>query len=271
MQDRRTRPRRPTLSVRLLPLQFLFMRTLLLVPGCLFISVAGVGAQEPITAASTEVVILSTLHQYHAEIPSYSFSVLSQVIEQLDPDVLAVELTEADLRSRRTQQIKQEYPRSVFPLLDREGYLTVALEPEEPTHSELVRRFRNASQSLRTTAPQKAEAFGTYVEALYTLLFERWVSVAAVNSTETDALLEAKHLFQRALFGPDEQQAWEGWNRHFLARILDAAQTNPAKRILVLVGVEHAYWLRAKLREEPSIRVLDPTVLLQGGAVCCNR
>lgn len=223
-------------------------------------ALGGLGAQAPSTTAApiTEVVVLSTLHQFHAQSAAYSFDTLSRVIEQLEPDVLAVELTAADLRTRRDQATKQEYPRSIFPLLDRYGFPAVALEPPEPTFSELVGFSRRAGQDLQTAHPEKAEAFGTYVTALYEMLFERWTSVAAVNSAETDALLEAKHRYQAALFGELEVQGWEGWNQHFLEQILKAAAEYPGQRIVVVVGVEHAYWLRARLREEQRIRLLNP-------------
>src|SRR5689334_1026619 len=67
----------------------------------------------------TEVIVLSTLHQFHEQSKYYSFAMLSELIEKLRPDVLAVELTPADLASRREQKVKQEYQRSVFPLAER--------------------------------------------------------------------------------------------------------------------------------------------------------
>src|SRR5689334_20822180 len=69
----------------------------------------------------TEVIVLSTLHQFHEQSKFYSFAALSQLIEKLRPDVLAVELTPADLASRKEQKVKQEYRRSVFPLADQRG------------------------------------------------------------------------------------------------------------------------------------------------------
>ena len=41
---------------------------------------------------ATEVIVLSTVHQFHTKVPGYSFDELTHVIEALSPDVLAVEL-----------------------------------------------------------------------------------------------------------------------------------------------------------------------------------
>lgn len=65
----------------------------------------------------TEVIVLATLHQFHDSVTGYDFGKLSEIIEALEPDVLAVELTPDDLTHRKTQKIKQEYQKSVFPLL----------------------------------------------------------------------------------------------------------------------------------------------------------
>lgn len=213
----------------------------------------------------TQVIVLSVLHQLHGEIEGYDFDVLAQTIERLHPDVLAVELTAADLESRREQPNKQEYQRSVFPLLDRHGYDAVPLEPDQPRYDELVGLFRGAAIGLRQDHPDRAESFDLFVQSLYQLLEEKWVSPSAVNSRETDLLFESKHRFQGLLFGPDERAAWEGWNQHFLQQILKATAGHPGKRILVLVGAEHAYWLRSQLSGR-NLELLDTAALLSSSA-----
>lgn len=217
----------------------------------------------PAGAKRAEVIVLSTLHQFHGENSFYTFKHLSEIIERLKPDVLALELTPDALTSRREQKVKQEYQKSVFPLLDKHRYRTVALEPAEPLYSELVESLRNSGRELRARAPEKDEAFGLYTSELYEYLFKTWDSPRAVNSARTDALFEIKHRFQNALYGPSEARAWEGWNKHFLSQILETARLFPGKRIVVLVGVEHGYWLRSALSKEASVRLLDTEKLLK--------
>lgn len=212
-------------------------------------------------ASSAEVIVLSTLHQLHAQTEGYSFEDLSEIIEQLHPDILAVELTADDLESRRDQTTRQEYQRSVFPLLDKHNYDVVPLEPSQPLFGELVSLFRQAQINLSEQNPVGAETFDLYMDSLFENLAERWDSPGAVNSRTTDILFESKHRFQSALFGSDEAQAWQGWNQHFLQQILQAAEANPDKRILVLVGAEHAYWLRAHLAESKVILLDTQRVL----------
>ena len=227
----------------------------------LVLALAGIDGGHADDAKPAEVIVLSTLHQLHDQTAGYTFEDLSTIIENLSPDILAVELTASDLESRRDQPTKQEYQRSVFPLLDKHQYEVIPLEPSEPLFSELVGLLRASSEQLQEQSPAVADTFKVYTESLYSLLSERWVTAAAVNSPDTDILFESKHRFQSAIFGHAEARVWDEWNQHFLQKILAAATTNPGKRILVLVGAEHAYWLRAHLKSI-DINLLDTSALL---------
>lgn len=214
------------------------------------------------TPPPSEVVVLCTLHQLHEETSYYTYADLSTEVERLHPDVLAVELTPADLKAKTEQKIKREYQNSVYPLLKRHNWMAVALEPEEPRRSELIGLLREAEESLRQASPQRDEAFQTYIDSLFKYLFSKWHSPADVNASWTDHLFAVKHKFQDSLYGPKEEQGWEGWNQHFLAQIVAAAKQNQGKRIVIIVGAEHGYWLREHLREQPGVEVLDTASLL---------
>ena len=104
-----------------------------------------------------------------------------------------------------------------------------------------------SSMLIAERNPERVALFDVYVATLFKYLREYWDSPAAVTSRASDMLLESKHRFQNEIFGPVEATVWERWNEHFLQQILATASLNPGKRVLVLVGAEHAYWLRAAL------------------------
>ncbi len=210
----------------------------------------------------TEIMVLSTLHQLHRELDYYTYSHLSEIIRGFAPDVLACELTPADLAARKPQAVKQEYQNSVYPLLDELPCEPLPLEPPEPKYSELVQLGKRAVEELSERNPSAIEQFSLYVNALYEVLLNWWDSPMDVNSAETDRHFEIKHKYQNALFGKDEEAGWEGWNRHFLEQILVKAAERPECRMLVLVGVEHAYWLRKRLRNQGDVRLLDTVTVL---------
>ena len=207
--------------------------------------------------SSPEVVVLATLHKSHDRVDGYSFSDLSQLILDIAPDVIAVELTQKDIESLCAQPVKQEYERSVFPLLDDHSFRLIPLEPDEPEFSDLVAKSRHSIEVVSQSDAEKHEAFSDYVGDLYTLLFELWDSPLAVNSPYTDAVFRGKHAVQDNIYGTEQAEAWEGWNSHFASVILSMVRDGHSSRLLVLVGVEHAYWLRERLSRERALRLLS--------------
>ncbi len=210
----------------------------------------------------SEILILSTLHHFHGDVDFYTYDHLAQIIKRFAPDVLACELTPEDLAARKPQNIKQEYQHSVYPLLDELACEVVPLEPGEPLYSELAGKMKAVNQAFMRDHPAAMEQFSLYVEALSDVLFGWWRSPADVNSAETDRHFEVKRRYQNALFGEEEAAEWERWNQHFLDQILAAAERHPKGRVLVLVGAEHSYWLRKRLRQQPGVHLLEAPAVL---------
>lgn len=230
-------------------------------PECAFLIAAALLSWSLTTAAASSspkasVAVLSTLHQFHEKVPGYGFETLHALLRQLKPDILAVELTAKDFASRKEQVVKQEYQRAVFPFLRDHRSLIVTLEPEEPRYSELVRLMRTSERELEEIAPQKAEALSLYAKELLGFLLSKWASPCDVNSAETDALFEVKHRYEDAVYGANYRDSWEGWNQYALNKIIDTARANPGKRIVVLMGAEHGYWLRNRLGQSVDVQLL---------------
>lgn len=212
--------------------------------------VHGYASREAVRDAGVStVVLLPTLHQFHSAARNYGFGVLRQIIEGLRPDILAVELTEADVLGRQPQRYKMEYQKCVYPYLDQHDIPVVALEPVEPPFSEWVKQLEDAENALKESSPQRYEEFQNYALDLFSQLLQSWDSPAAVDSDRTDRMLEEKHARQGRLFGSRYQDAWDRRNEYIAQSIGETANANPGKRIVALVGVEHNYWLRPWLAE----------------------
>jgi hypothetical protein len=246
------------------------MKMLLRLAGALCAAIAAAGsAAQPNPRGPTEVIVLATLHQYHAKVADYGYADLAAIVEILKPDVLGLELSAEELGARAPQRGKQEYPRSIYPLLEKGSYFTVALEPSGAARQALIDRFAQADRAFTRGAPEQAKAFDAYTSQLFSYLLENWRSACDVNSPQTDSLLEVKHRFQDAVTPPEQAAAWEGWNQHFVTQVKRAAAAHAGKRLLVLVGVEHAYWMRAQLKEQPGIRLADTAALLRTEPRAC--
>ncbi len=226
-----------------------------------FFAITALAADRP-----TEVVVLGALHQLHEQVPGYTYADLKASIQELRPDVLAVELTPSDLAGRVVQKNKREYQNAVYPLLEEYKWKAVAMEPEGDRRAHLLGEMRAADESAQKNSPERAEAFAVYVDTLFDYLKPKWHSAADVNSEWTDDLFAVKHAYQSKIYGEHEDKGWEGWNSIFLERILAAAEANPGKRIVVIVGVEHCYWLRKRLSNRAGLKLLDTPRLLQSVA-----
>lgn len=220
---------------------------------------AAAGAAAP----PTEVAVLSTLHGLHAEVPGYGDAALADAIRGLSPDVLCLEVSPEALAERRAEKVKVEYPGVVYPLLDRERYDTCTLEPAREAAQAIIGPYVAASQAFTESSPDAARAFSGYGEAMYALLKHHWRDAASVNDATTDQMMQGKHAIQEALIGPGEAAGWAAWNRHFSERVQEAAAKHPGKRIVVLVGAEHGYWLRRDLADARGIILLDTASLLR--------
>lgn len=211
-----------------------------------------------------QVVVLDTLHRIHEKVPAYSYARLGRLIEQLRPDVLCVELQPGDLTKRPAEPTKREYPKVIYPLIDRHRYRVYAMEPAEPVYSDIIKPYVAANRAFQSSQAASAEAFNHYSKGLYAGLLAYWTTPARANDAITDAQFRAKHALQQALIGPAERTGWNAWNQQFLATITRAARENPGKRIVVTVGAEHGYWLRAHLANVPGLELLDTPTLLEG-------
>jgi hypothetical protein len=239
------------------------------VAGTLALALAGaqVAAQ---TAPLAEVAVVATLHQFHTRVPAYGYAELARAVEVLQPKVLALELMQQEVGARTAPATRQEYPKAIFPLIDRAPYWVVPLEPSGPARTRLLEQNAAADRAFLREAPEQAKAFDAYVSQLFSYLVERWHTPCDVNSSETDALLEVKHRFQDAITPASQAAAWQGWNQYLLSQVRQAAAQHRGKRIVVLVGVEHAYWLRLQLAVDPGVKLLDTHALLAADPGICK-
>lgn len=220
-------------------------------------------AALPGAGTAAEVAVLATLHDVHATTPAYGFDQLRDSIIQLEPDIICMEVDHGDLQVRPEERVKVEYPRVVYPLVDEKGYEVCALEPAPEKAAAIIGPYVAATRKFAESDPAGFAKFESYNDAMYDLLKVHWTSAAAVNDPVTDSVLGAKHELQIALIGAGEAAGWQAWNTYFLERILATASANPRKRIVVLVGVEHGYWLRRELARHEEIALLDVPALLQ--------
>jgi hypothetical protein len=216
--------------------------------------------------APAEIYILATLYQRHATTPAYSHDSLRQIVQRIKPDVVVLDVSPNELQAQTVHPSKAEYPEVIFPLVRSEQIRAYPGEPPEPVFSEIVSQLGAELKRFQAESPASAAADRAYTTASYAALAELWRSPADVNGRVTDALLHARRGYQDRLAGAKVAEAWQRWNDHAAGMVRTAATEHPGKRVLVLIGVENCGLLRATLKEDSRIRLVDMEAWLRRGA-----
>ena len=195
-----------------------------------------------------EVFVISTLYSRHKAVPAYDLRVLRQVIEAVKPDVMVLDVTPNELRTRKVWPGKVEYIDVVFPYLDATGLRAHASEPDEPLFKQLTGAVGDAYKAFGERNPAGAKALDELKQSTYRAMATGWASAADVNSEKTDRLVAALREIEEGLVGEEVARVQIQWDRHHAERLRDTVRAHPGKRVLMLVGIESRYRVLQELR-----------------------
>lgn len=222
------------------------------------------GSHKP--AARTDVYVLSTLYKRHETTPAYDLAALRRIVLAIAPELVVVDCTPNEVKTRKVSPGKIEYPAVIFPLAEAARYPIVPAEPDEPRFTEIVTRVSAVRKDVAATQPALAAALDAYDASTYAVLAQHWQSPAAVHDEVTEAALRGLSALEREFYGRADGDAQTEWNRHWTAAILDAVAAHPGKRILAVTGVENRPWIVDALRQDPRVNVVDMPAWLRAHA-----
>jgi hypothetical protein len=201
----------------------------------------------------SEVFVVSTLYARHKQAPIYGLPVLRRVLDAVRPDVLVLDVTPTELRTRKVWPGKVEYSELIFPHLDATGVVAYGSEPDEALFKQLTGSAGQSYKAFNEGNPQGAKALEALKGATYQALASTWASAADVNSDRTDRLVAALREIEEGLVGENAARVQAAWDRHHADRVLDAVRAHPAKRVLMLVGIESRYRVVRALQSADGI------------------
>jgi hypothetical protein len=214
------------------------------------------GARSSATQVA-DVFVVSTLYRRHETVAAYSLDALGALIADIDPHVLVLDVTPAELAAHDVHASKIEYRDLVFPLLRSTEYRVYPAEPDEPLFSEIVQPVAARRATMQRTDPDRMDAWRAWDAATYDLLAQMWHGPGDVNGPFTDSVMRTRHAIEIALFGAADRQDHERWNAHYASVVRRAVSDNPGRRILVLVGVQNRHLLLAALMDDSALRLVD--------------
>lgn len=224
---------------------------------------AAPAATRAALATQGEVFVVSSLYSRHKLVPAYGLPVLRQVIEAVKPDVLVLDVTPKELRTRKVWPGKVEYLDVIFPYLDATGIPALGSEPDEALFNQLTGSVGQAYKAFGERNPAGAKALDELKQATYRALASGWSSAADVNSEKTDRLVAALREIEEGLVGQEAAQVQAQWDQHHADRLRDAVHAHAGKRVLMLVGIESRYRVLRNLRSADEIHPTDAEAWLR--------
>ena len=193
--------------------------------------------------AQTPVAVLGTLAEFHREPIPYDLAALVRLVNQVQPDLLCLDMTEAQWQERAFGGLPPEYREALLPLAEQTDIVVVpAAEdcpPPEPTapgwRGRMIAWLRGRLAFLQRTAP----------------------GPAAVNAGPRHFIADLLYSLIAWLAGGPHRKAWHAHTGHLAQRVAAIARRDPGCRVLVVVSVRHCHHLRAALRNQPGLHVVS--------------
>jgi hypothetical protein len=191
----------------------------------------------------TRVAVLGTLAEFHREPIPYDLKALVQLVSQLKPDFLCLEMTSRQWQAQDFGDLPPEYREALLPLAYQTDMVVVPIAeadpPPEPTASgwrgRLIEWLRRGLALIVRSAP----------------------NAAAMNQGWRHDLANVLYYLIAWLGEGQVEQAWQTHRHYMIEQVLKLTQRDPGRRVLVVVNVRHCHHLRPALRQYPDLEVVS--------------
>ncbi len=206
----------------------------------------------------TEVIILGTMHLEPEEYPAYA-NRLGEVIKEIAPDIICSELSPEQLAGTQSCDSKPEQRDVVIPTAKRLGAQIVPIQPPTNEGLDFEDRFKAMDRELRLQ--KSCRQLLEYLDRLAEQEAELWRDhmknadcIEYVQFNEYHVFPEARDTVEHQML-PQRSEFWTEWNEYFLRKIVETIDNNPGRRIMVIAGLWHKYWLWNRLKHRDDINL----------------
>jgi len=190
----------------------------------------------------TPIAVLGTLAEFHHEPIPYNLHALVELVTDLRPDLLCLDMTPAQWQRREFDNLPPEYREALLPLAHQTDIVVVPIGEErplaEPTapgwRGRLITTLRHWLADLQHTAP----------------------GPAAINEGWRHHLADTLYSVIAWLGDNAARHAWQTHTAHLTQQVLEVVRRDPGCRVLVVVNVRHCHHIRPALAQHPEIDVV---------------
>jgi hypothetical protein len=195
----------------------------------------------------TSVAVLGTLAEFHREPIPYDLQTLVQLVSDLHPDLLCLDITPEQWQRQDFQDLPPEYREALLPLANQTDMVIVPIggkQPyEEPTATgwkgAVIRWLRKWLAYLQRTSPGPAD----------------------INQGLRHHIADLLYTTIAFFAGTTAQQQHKAHTKHLIQQVLEVAHRDPGRRILVAVNVRYCHLIRPALKKYSEIQVVNYTDL----------
>ena len=195
----------------------------------------------------TRVAVLGTLADLHREPIRYNLACLTDLVAQLNPDLLFAELQREAWEAGDLSAAPIEYREALIPLAARTNIVIVPIQGA-------AGRQPSMAQATHMAGPRRAIL--RWLDGLLRWFQLRANGPRAIHAGWFGHLCHTICLLEAWVGGPAARQTWDAANRALLENVLAAIGRDPGVRVLVTVDCRRSHQLVERLRHVEGIEVV---------------
>jgi hypothetical protein len=195
----------------------------------------------------TRVAVLGTLAEFHREPIPYDMAALLDLVVEINPDLLCLDMTLEQWHEGRFDTLPPEYQEALLPLARQTDIVVAPIGGEKILaapegngwRGTAINWLRKRLASIQRTAP----------------------GADAINQGWRHHLSTFLYGITRRLAGGSLESATRNHTDYLIQEVLEVSRRDPSARVLVVVNVQHCHIIRKKLRAFADVEIVTYTDL----------
>jgi hypothetical protein len=206
---------------------------------------------------SDAIFIVGAIHGLHETEESFGYRQLRELIQEIEPDVMLLEVRPDELAERKETPGRPEYPAVVWPMLEEADIVAIPMEPGGELFTQMVTKATHLAEAFESFRPDEHSFWTSYGKSLDLALQQHWTTLAETHDRVTADLMRSRSVLIAALSGETWAAGQGRWDAYMVDRAREAIEANPGKKILVLGSYRNRHVFVDQLKEKYGPRVVD--------------
>ena len=189
----------------------------------------------------TRVAILGTLAEFHNEAIPIDLIALLELVANIDPDLLCLDITPKQWREQDFGKLPSEYRDALLPLASQTDIVVAPIGAEIPTPHKKISGWRYLVIN--------------WLRSCIGALQRTSTSPDAINQDWRHVLANYLYDVMQLLSNSDLRIQGKNNARQLTQQVLGVVRRDPGTRVLVVVNVQYCHIIRERLRRHEELEV----------------